>query len=86
MSEKVRARLTNLIFVYFCCRTESSKFNDDHIATITKKWGGFCKEAVLDADNFTIDFFAEKNVSVQEKMLLLATTFLIDLMYYENDG
>ena len=72
--------------VLFFSRTDSLKSNDEHIATITKKWGGFCKEAVLDADNFTIDFNSEKNVSVEEKMLLLATTFLIDLMYYENDG
>ena len=53
---------------------------------MTKKWGGFCKEAVLDADNFQIDFFPEKNVTIEEKILILATTFLIDLMYYENDG
>ena len=58
----------------------------DHVSTITKKWGGFCKEAVLDADNFQIDFFEEKAISVEEKILILATTFLIDLMYYENDG
>ena len=58
----------------------------DQVATVTKKWGGFCKEAVLDADNFQIDFFAGKNVTIEEKILILATTFLIDLMYYENDG
>ena len=39
-----------------------------------------------DADNFQIEFLTGKNVSVEEKILILATTFLIDLMYYENDG
>jgi hypothetical protein len=56
------------------------------VATVTKKWGGLCKETMMDADNFQIDFFAEKQVSIVEKILVLATTFLIDLMYYENDG
>jgi hypothetical protein len=68
-------------------RTDSSSdVNPEHVATVTKKWGGLCKETMMDADNFQIDFFAEKQVSIVEKILVLATTFLIDLMYYENDG
>lgn len=79
---------------YGCCgkdvpfivtRIDSSSM-PDHVATVTKKWGGFCKETVLDADNFQLDFNSQKNVSLQEKILILATTFLIDLMYFENDG
>ena len=53
-------------------------------ATITKLWGGCCRDAVLDADNFVIEFIL--NTSVEEKALVLATAFLIDLMYFENSG
>ena len=46
--------------------------------------GGCCRDAVLDADNFVIEFLL--NSSVEEKALILATAFLIDLMYFENSG
>ena len=54
------------------------------LATITKKWLGCCRETVIDADNFEINF--QNSCTVEEKALILAATFLIDLMYYENDG
>lgn len=70
-----------------CCAedvpfTVTSTDNGEHVATVTKKWGGFCREAVLDADNFVIDFL--RNMSVDEKALILASAFLIDLMYFEQ--
>ena len=52
------------------------------MATITKLWGGCCRETVLDADNFVIEFYL--NMSVEEKALILASAFLIDLMYFSN--
>lgn len=58
----------------------------DHIGTVTKKWGGMCKETLLDADNFNIEFLEGFGVTLQEKILILATTFLIDFMYYSTDG
>ena len=58
--------------------------NGGHVATITKLWNGCCRETILDADNFVIDFYL--NMSVEEKALVLATAFLIDLMYFENSG
>jgi len=58
--------------------------NGNQVATITKLWGGCCRDAVLDADNFVIEFIL--NTSVEEKALVLATAFLIDLMYFENSG
>lgn len=58
--------------------------NGSHVATITKIWGGFCRGSVLDADNFVIDFYL--NMSVEEKTLILASAFLIDLMYFENNA
>lgn len=58
--------------------------NGGHVATITKMWGGCCRDSVLDAGNFVIDFYL--NMSIEEKALVLATAFLIDLMYFENSG
>ena len=57
--------------------------NGGHVGTITKLWGGCCREAVLDQDNFVIDFYL--NMSIEEKALILATAFLIDLMYFTNE-
>ena len=56
--------------------------NGSHVATITKLWGGCCRETVLDADNFVIEFYL--NMSVEEKAMILATAFLVDLMYFSN--
>ena len=61
-----------------------SQENGGQVATITKLWGGCCRDAVLDADNFVIEFLL--NTSVEEKALVIATAFLIDLMYFENSG
>ena len=57
-------------------------FSGSHVATITKLWGGCCRETVLDADNFVIEFYL--NMSVEEKAMILATAFLVDLMYFSN--
>ena len=56
--------------------------NGSQVATITKLWGGCCRETVLDADNFVIEFYL--NMSVEEKAMILATAFLVDLMYFSN--
>ena len=56
--------------------------NGSHVATITKLWGGCCRETVLDADNFVIEFYL--NMSVEEKAMTLAAAFLVDLMYFSN--
>jgi hypothetical protein len=56
------------------------------MATVTKKWLGFCSEAVMDIDNFVIEFSNIVEVSVEDKAMILAATFLIDLMYYEESG
>ena len=56
--------------------------NGSRVATITKLWAGCCRETVLDADNFGIEFYL--NMSVEEKAMILATAFLVDLMYFSN--
>lgn len=54
------------------------------LATVTKKWMGCCREAALDADNFVVEYSSHVTVSAQDKAMILASTFLIDLMYYEE--
>lgn len=56
------------------------------IATITKKWMGFCREAMLDADNFTVEYSDFVTLTAKDKAMILASIFLIDLMYYEENG
>ena len=67
-----------------CCQdvtfTVTTNEGND-VATISKKWMGCFKETMTDADNFVIDFLT--NLTVEEKSMILASTFLIDLMYYE---
>ena len=50
------------------------------------RWLGFCTEAVTDIDNFVVEYSDMADVSVQDKAMILAATFLIDLMYYEESG
>ena len=53
------------------------------IARITKKWGGFLKEAFTRADTFKIEF--EVSVPHQDLWLLvLAVAIAIDLDFFEN--
>ena len=53
---------------------------------IHARWLGFCTEAVTDIDNFVVEYSDMAEVSVQDKAMILAATFLIDLMYYEESG
>jgi len=51
---------------------------------ISKKWSGMGKEMFTDADTFNVQF--PQNASDQEKKIFLGTTFLIDLIYFENNN
>ena len=52
------------------------------IGKITKKWSGLAKESFTDADNFAAVFTHQ--IPPEHKAVLLAATFLIDFMYFEN--
>lgn len=52
---------------------------------IQKKWSGFGKEMFTDADNFGVSFASEMN-DERLRTLMLAATFLIDFVYFENAG
>ena len=54
------------------------------LAIIAKKWMGCFKETLTDADNFVIDF--NQGLSLDTKVLIFASTFLIDMMYFEMNN
>ena len=51
---------------------------------ITKKWGGFIKEAISNADDFGVTWPAQWDAGV--KSVLLGAVFLIDFIYFESRG
>ncbi|CAL2043321.1 unnamed protein product [Caenorhabditis brenneri] len=63
----------------FSIRTANT---DQVIGAITKKWGGFFREAFTRADTFFVGF--PKDLDVKLKGVLLGATFLIDFMQFEQ--
>eukprot|EP00057_Strongylocentrotus_purpuratus_P028713 XP_011683187.1 PREDICTED: phospholipid scramblase family member 5 [Strongylocentrotus purpuratus] len=70
-----------------CC-TEDIEFkiftNDlqTEVGKVSKQWGGWVRESFTKADNFGVQFPQDMDVKV--KATLLASTFLIDFMYFEH--
>jgi hypothetical protein len=52
-------------------------------ATIRKKWSGFFREALLDADRFEIEF-NDPSLKSDERSLLVAAAIFVDLQYFER--
>jgi uncharacterized protein YxjI len=63
-------------------------FNVEHqgreVGTIAKKWSGFGKEMFTDADNFGVQFNGLDDPRL--RTLVVAATFLIDFVHFENRG
>ena len=57
--------------------------NDIEVGKISKKWSGIGKEMFTDADTFNVQF--PNDATGEEKKIFLGTTFLIDLIYFENN-
>ena len=51
---------------------------------VTKKWGGFIKETISNADDFGVTWPAQWDNAV--KSVLLGAVFLIDFIYFESRG
>ena len=49
---------------------------------IRKKWGGVFREAVTDADTFSLEF--DPSMNVDEKAFFLGAVFLIDFVHFEH--
>jgi len=54
----------------------------EEVGKIQKKWSGIGRELFTDADNFGIEF--SPAVDPDERMLLIASVFLIDFIHFEN--
>jgi len=55
---------------------------NQQVGRITKQWGGLLRETFTDADTFGVEF--GPRMDPQLRMLALAATFLIDLLYFEK--
>jgi uncharacterized protein YxjI len=53
------------------------------VARIEKKWGGVLTEAFTDADRFRI-LMPRPELSLEERMLVLAAAIFVDLQYFER--
>jgi uncharacterized protein YxjI len=51
---------------------------------IKKKWSGLLREALTDADTFGATF--PQDTAINQKALLLAALFLIDIVHFENNN
>lgn len=52
------------------------------VGVIKKKWAGLLKEFYDDSDSFIIEF--PKDSTSSQKSLLLAASFLLEFMYFDN--
>ncbi len=52
------------------------------VGSIKKKWSGLLKEAFSDADNFRVEMGSAMDPSL--RAVMLATTFFIDFLHFEN--
>lgn len=53
------------------------------VGYIKKIFSGFAKELLTDADSFVLSF--PPDATVDHKMLLLGSVFLIDFMFFEDN-
>lgn len=72
-----------------CCTCDVSMkvFTPDEsqcIGEISRQYAGFAKELITDATNFGATF--PKDLDVKAKALLLAATFLVDMMFFERNN
>lgn len=54
------------------------------VGRIAKQWSGLVKEMFTDATNFSVTF--PKDLDVKMKAVVLGATFLIDMMFFENQN
>jgi uncharacterized protein YxjI len=54
------------------------------IGTIQKKWSGAISEIFTDKDNFIVSY-AQPDLTLETKAIMLATCLMIDVVYFENN-
>jgi len=58
--------------------------NGQEVGLIQKRWSGFGKEMFTDADNFGVSFEGVRDSRL--RTLVVAATFLLDFVHFENRG
>lgn len=53
------------------------------VAVVLKKWAGLLSEAFTDKDRFRVEF-SEMDLSLEERLLVLAAALFVDLQYFER--
>ena len=61
-----------------------SSMDGAELGCVKKKWSGLAKEFFTSADNFGVSFPAD--LALHVKALILASVFLIDFMYFEQNS
>ncbi|XP_014668740.1 PREDICTED: phospholipid scramblase 1-like [Priapulus caudatus] len=81
-------RISGPFCTFSCCGdvefNVSSADGNHQVGRISKQWSGMLKETFTDSDNFGIQFPMDLDVNV--KATLLGATFLIDFMFFEQQG
>jgi hypothetical protein len=77
---KIIARINSSLFRFW---TFEFIQRGKRVATIQKKWSGSLTELFTDKDNFVISY-ADPKLSVDEKIIMLSTCFMVDIIYFEN--
>ncbi|RWS00812.1 Phospholipid scramblase 2-like protein [Dinothrombium tinctorium] len=87
-AEEVVLKLKGPCITTRCCSDVNfpiySKDETVEVGKISKQWSGLMREAFTKADHFGISFPMDLDVNV--KATLLGALFLIDFMYFENQG
>lgn len=59
--------------------------NNQKLGTIQKKWSGGITELFTDKDNFIVSF-AQPDLDLETKALMVATCLMIDIVYFDNNS
>jgi uncharacterized protein YxjI len=78
---RVQARINSSFFKWW---TFEFKFGPRKLGTLQKKWSGALSEIFTDKDNFVVTF-TDPDLSPELKALMLATSLIVDIVYFENN-
>lgn len=76
--------IANIQSPFFKIWTLNVESRGRQIACIKKKWSGGLSEIFTDRDNFVIEFDVD-TMPVEHRALLIATTLMFDITYFENN-
>lgn len=81
-NQRMIARINSSFFKFW---TFEFRRGPVKLGTIQKKWSGALGELFTDKDNFVVSF-ANRDLAVETKVLMLATCLMVDVVYFEQKG